>query len=227
MPPAFMAADPDVAALADEELVRLVQETFSKAARCAIVARHYPRMRKLLAQWAKQERLGIDDREDAQQEGVFALLEAVDDYDRDSQTHAECLFRSFLGKFVRSRFLDYVRTQRRRERHLDRSVHVESLKGYVPPPVGTHGTDDPAELAARCEFRVRLDEEVRCLNRPMRRLWKEMELGRPLWAIAETVGLSYYQVRRLHKHMIERLRGRLTDGTDEPRGVSETETTHP
>jgi hypothetical protein len=77
--------------------------------------------------------------------------------------------------------------------------------------------EDPAELAAERELRTRLEEAVPRLDASMRQLWDELDSGHSFRASAATLGVSYYQARRLCKKMLELLRNRLKDGMNEPR----------
>ncbi len=71
--------DLDLAQMADEALVILVQECAFQPAADELVLRYYEQMNKLIATRARRYRLAVD-VQDAQQNGVFAILEAIAGY---------------------------------------------------------------------------------------------------------------------------------------------------
>jgi RNA polymerase sigma factor (sigma-70 family) len=220
MPPPAIATATDVAALTDEELLRLVGEERCAPARSALVERHYPEVCDLVARCGKKHGLAYADQEDARQEVLCALFKALDKFAaRGKRARGEREFRNFLVAFGRGRYVDCVRALRRHESHIDRSVPIEELLERASAAVIEDSWDDPAESAAKEELRARLDAARPQLDMSMRQLWDELESGHSFRASAAALGLSYYQVRRLCKRMIDLLRDRLTDGTDEPRGV--------
>jgi RNA polymerase sigma factor (sigma-70 family) len=224
MPPHVITTASDVAAFTDEELLRLVGEEHCVPARSALVERHYPEVCDLVTRCGKNHSLASADQEDARQEVLCALLKALDEFAAAANAARSAReFRDFLEAFVRGRFANCVRALRRYESHFDRSTPIEELLEQAP--WATTGAADPAELAAKRELCARLDAALPDLDASMRRLWDELESGHSFRGSAAALGLSYFRVRRLCQRMFVQVRDRLTDGTDETRGVSETETT--
>jgi RNA polymerase sigma factor (sigma-70 family) len=223
-----IATAADVVKLTEEELLRLVGETHCVPARNALVERHFWDVCDLLARHGRKFHLGDEDREDARQEVLCALLKGLERFAAASNGAGGGLtMRVFLGAFTQRRFANCVRTFRRQESHVDRSTPVQELLERASPQRIGCGRDDPSELAAKRELRARLDAALPKLDASMRRLWEELASGHSLRACAAALGMSYYQVRRLCKRMIDMLRDQLMDGTDDARGVSETERTRP
>jgi RNA polymerase sigma factor (sigma-70 family) len=219
MPPPVIATVSDVAALTDEELLRLIGESPCVPARRALVERHYHEVCDCLARCGSGTRLGVEDREDVHQEVLTALFKALDKF--AAAAHGAWIareFRDFLETFVRGRFANCVRALRRYESHIDRTTPIEELLEQAPQ--ADTWAADPAELAAKRELCARLDAALPDLDASMQRLWEELESGHSFRTSAATLGLSYFRVRRMYQQMFVRLRYRLTDGTDEPRGVS-------
>jgi RNA polymerase sigma factor (sigma-70 family) len=226
MPPPEIATVSDVSAFTDVELLRLIGESHCVPARNALVARHYGEVCHLLARYGSGTRLGNEDQEDARQEVLCALFKALEKFAAAANTPKGAReFREFLEAFVRGRFANCVRALRRRESHIDRTTPIEELLEQAPH--AANGVADPAELAAQREQCAQLDAALPDLDASMQSLWDELESGHSFRMSAAALGLSYFRVRHMCQQMLVQLRDRLTDGTDEPRGVSETETTRP
>jgi hypothetical protein len=113
MPQQAKQYDLDLAQMADEALVILVQECTFQPAADELVLRYYERMKQLIAVRLRQRWLAAD-VPDAQQNGVFAILEAIADYDtREVAKPSGCSFRTYVSMVVLARLWDYVKHVRR------------------------------------------------------------------------------------------------------------------
>ena len=108
--------DLDLSRMGDEALVILAQECAFRPATDELVLRYYERMNPLIARKARG--LGLTaDLPDAQQNAVFAILEAIAGYDTlEAARPRGCSFRTYLGRVVLARFGDFVRQLRRLRR---------------------------------------------------------------------------------------------------------------
>src|SRR5262249_49167705 len=95
--PAPIHGDWDYAAVPDATLVVLAREIGDRDAVRLLIARNYPWLRGLIGRRARRAGLRREDAEDAQQDVVFALLEAIVAYDvRESAQPGGCSFCTFL-----------------------------------------------------------------------------------------------------------------------------------
>src|SRR5262245_28688317 len=115
MPQQAKQYDLNLAQMADEALVILVQECAFQPATDELVLRYYQRMKPVIAVRLRQRCLAAD-VPDAQQNGVFAILEAIAGYDTREVAKARgCRFRTFVRLVVRARCGDFVKQLRRAE----------------------------------------------------------------------------------------------------------------
>jgi hypothetical protein len=137
--------DLDLAQMADEALVILVQECTFKPAADELVLRYYERMNQLIAVRLRQ-RWFTADVQDAQQNGVFAILEAIAGYDtREVAKPRGCSFCTFVRLVVRARCCDFVKQVRRAEKRCRRLDERRAERG-----------SDPVEVLAQQEEMARL-----------------------------------------------------------------------
>jgi hypothetical protein len=108
--------DLDLSRMADEALVILAQECAFRPATDELLLRCYERMNLLVALKAKRLWLAAD-LPDAQQNAVFAILEAIAGYNTlEAAKPRGCRFRTYLRRVVLARFGDFVRQVRRLQR---------------------------------------------------------------------------------------------------------------
>src|SRR5438034_1803623 len=123
MPPAPKKYDLDLSQIGDEELVVMAKECGYQPATQELLVRFHDWTNRLIAQQAKHTRLTATDVEDAQQNAVFALLEAVTRYDALEMVKPNgCGFRPFLRLVLTARFRDFVKHVRRVERAYENSI---------------------------------------------------------------------------------------------------------
>jgi RNA polymerase sigma factor (sigma-70 family) len=192
--------------MADEALVILAQECAFRPATDELVRRYYERMNPLIARKARC--LGLTaDVPDAQQNAVFAILEAIAGYNTlEAAKPRGCRFRTYLGLVVLARFGDFVRQVRRVQRH---SCRLEDVGERLVAGQGRCPgcpTSDPVEALVRQEAMARLYQALERLDDAMRRLWWELANGKKLPQIAWEQGVSYDRVKRQRRRLLAQLR---------------------
>ncbi len=144
--------DLDLARMGSEELVVLAKECGYYPAWEQLLVRHEGWKRRLVAWLASGHRLGGAEAEDAEQQAVFAMREAIASYDTGQLgLRGGCSFRTHLRRVLTARFQDFLRARRRYERGLDRSTSVEVAADEAAPGGRAAGKDDPALEAQRHE----------------------------------------------------------------------------
>jgi RNA polymerase sigma factor (sigma-70 family) len=201
----------------DEELVALAQSQspWSQAATSTLLERYHGKLRVLIWYHTRKQPLNQCDREDAQQNAVFWLMEAVARYEpRHSATAPNCRFATFLKVVVRSRLRNFLK-------HLWRDQsHYESLARVLPDSLVTGqllakgAATDPARLAEAKEFRATLQRVVAELDPHSRQLFKELAAGASLREAARNLGISYAQIKRWRRKLSTELRRQLADEDD-------------
>jgi RNA polymerase sigma factor (sigma-70 family) len=192
--------DLNLAQMADEALVILVQECAFQPAADELVLRYYQPMNQLIALRVRHRWIAAD-VQDAQQNGVFAILEAIAGYDTlELAKPRGCSFRTFVRMVVTARCGDFVRQVRQvknRYRCLDECR--------------AEGGSDPVEALAQQEETARLHRALERLDEPMRRLWQELANGKTLPQIAREQDISYDRVRRQRQRLLAQLAAALSD----------------
>jgi RNA polymerase sigma factor (sigma-70 family) len=192
--------DLDLAQMADEALVILVQECTFQPAADELVLRYYERMKQVIAVRLRQRWLAAD-VPDAQQNGVFAILEAIARYDTREVAKARgCSFRTFVRLVVRARCCDFVKQVRRAEKRSRRLDECRAEQG-----------SGPVEALVQQEETACLHRALARLDEPMRRLWQELANGKKLPQIAREQDISYDRVKRQRLRLLAQLATALSD----------------
>ena len=203
--------DLDLAQMADEALVILVQECAFQPGADELVLRYYQPMNQLIALLMRHRRIAAD-VQDAQQNSVFAILEAIAGYDtREAVKPRGCSFRTFVRLVVRARFYDFVKQVRREQQHCcplqEAGDSLEDGQGRCPGSPRS----DPVEALARQEAMARLYQALDRLDEALRRLWRELANGKKLPQIAREQGVSYDRVKRQRRRLLAQLFAQLRD----------------
>jgi DNA-directed RNA polymerase specialized sigma24 family protein len=170
--------DLDLSRMGDEALVILAQECAFRPAIDEVLRRYYEPMSHLIALKARCLWLAAD-LPDAQQNAVFAILEAITDYDtREVAKPRGCRFRTYLCMVVTARFGDFVRQVRRVRRHYCRLEEAGEKRASGQGRCPGSRTSDPVEALARREARARLHHALEGLDEALRRLWRELADGK-------------------------------------------------
>jgi RNA polymerase sigma factor (sigma-70 family) len=223
MEPTHKAYDLELSRMGDEELVVLAQECGYHPALNELILRYHEWMNKLIAHKARRTRLSAADVQDAQQNAVFALREAVGRYDTSEYVKVRgCSFRTFLRVVLTSRFQDFVKHCGRRERHIDRSAREVDLlesggstedRRTMRRNGSKDNLNDPAEVVERREALARLDQALGRLGEGARRLWELLATGLRLHAVAKELGVSYDSAKRQRQKLLAGLKSQLREGT--------------
>jgi RNA polymerase sigma factor (sigma-70 family) len=206
--------DLDLERLADEELVVLAQECDYRPAGEALLLRYHAWAGRLAARRAWRSRLQPADAEDARQNAVLSLAEAIRCYDTlQLGLRGGCHFRTFLLRVVSARYLDFLRRLRRP----GRPCHSAAALAEVPVPArggpGSHGWGDPVGTAEGHEAQARLERALGRLDAGARRLWERLAGGTPLRAVARELGVSYDVAKRARRRLLAALAAQLRGGT--------------
>jgi RNA polymerase sigma factor (sigma-70 family) len=207
--------DLDLSHLEDEELVVLAREWGYRPARDELIHRCLGLAKRIVGQHANRWRLQEADRQDAQQDAVLWIVEAIDQY-RTSEhiTPGGCHFRSFLYRVLAARFIDFLRHRDYLRRRFpptavvfllgkcatDGRRHRGSQEGE-----NSNGGEVPAGVEEG-ELRSRLAQELDQVGAVDRLLWDLLAAGTPLKRAALALNLSYDAVKRRRQKLIVHLR---------------------
>jgi RNA polymerase sigma factor (sigma-70 family) len=203
--------------LNDEALVVLAQECGFLPGRQELLVRYYQWMRRRIAIQARLRALTPADCEDAQGEGVSAILEAIACYDT-GQIGKRCgrSFRSFLAAVVEARFRDFTRKlyrQRRRYRTVSFLVETSARPGLQaarqPHAAIMADGECPHQTAVRQEEISCLQATLKELEPAMRRLWDQLACGHSLSEIAGKWRVPYDRVRRRRCKLLTEIGARM------------------
>lgn len=212
--------DLDLAVMDDEALVVLAQECDFAPARDELILRYGSQTDRMIRWLAHCRSQGDADVEDALQNAVFWIVEAVNKYDTNQigKTNG-CSFRSFVFRVVTARFKDFAKHLRRVEGHLDRTTRC-SHEGFQPIDASEQ-PKDPAQIAESRDSMNRLQETLRNLSAESARLWQLLSEGKSLHEIAKLLGKSYDSVKRRRRKLVEQLKLQLKSCRDSAEFVIE------
>jgi RNA polymerase sigma factor (sigma-70 family) len=221
--PPLASARPEAALteLADEQLVALAAKCGHLPARDELIRRSLPLTEWLIRRHAARSGLQEADRQDAQQDAVLWLVEAIGHYRAEEQAKpGGCQFRSFLYRVLAARFIDFLRRRRRLRSHFPQAGAepagpAQGGDGRHPgdragPPGG--GSADPVRGAEEGELRARLLGELARLGGPAHGLWELLAGGASLREVARVLNLSYDAVKRRRRKLFAQLRASLGAG---------------
>jgi RNA polymerase sigma factor (sigma-70 family) len=213
--------DLDLAVMEDEAVVVLAQECEYGPARDELIVRFGSQTGRLIGWLAHCHGFSHADGEDARQNAVFWIMEAINKYDtRQIGKPQGCSFRSFIHRVLVARFKDFAKHLRRVDRHYDRTPRIGTEEPL--PADFDDSQDDPAVLAEAHESMHRLQATLRALDCDALRLWVLLAEGHNLREIAAQLGMSYDAAKRRRRKLIEQLKLRLNSSSasaDRPSGV--------
>src|SRR3954462_1382676 len=171
--------DLDLAVMEDEALVVLAEECEYGPARDELIVRYDSQIDRLIGWLAHSYRLSHADLEDARQNAVFWIIEAIKKYDTEQMGKVRgCSFRSFVHRVLMSRFKDFTKHLRRVECHYDRST--ECAVEEISQADGNDEPEDPAVIAEEKESITRLQVPLSSLDNESSRLWQLLADGTSL-----------------------------------------------
>jgi len=184
--------DLDLDRLTDEELVVLAQECDYRPAGEALLERYHAWAGRLVSRRASRSRLQSADAEDARQNAVLSLAEAIRCYDTlQLGRRGGYQFRAFLVRVVGARYLDFLRRLRRLGQRYKSAA--ELAKALEPAHRGGHAlrdAGDPVGAAERQEEQVRPQQALGHLDAQLCHFW-EWPATHP-WLRASTCRAGHY-----------------------------------
>lgn len=202
--------DLDLAVMEDEALIVLAEECEYGPARDELIVRYDAQIDRLIGWMARSYRLTQADLEDARQNAVFWVVEAISKYDTEQIGKVRgCSFRSFVHRVLMSRFKDFTKHLRRVECRYDRSSDcaVEELSEVD----ANDEPEDPALIVAEKESINLLQQTLSGLDSESGRLWQLLAEGTSLRQIAATLDVSYDSIKRRRRKLIEQLKMQLNE----------------
>ncbi len=212
--------DLDLTKMADDALMVLAAECGFNFAEDELILRFEARKNRQIAVLATGMGLSREDLEDARQEGVLWIKEAIRSYDTNEiGKPGGCGFSTFVHQIVARRFLDFTKHLRREENHYDQSpaatdslaADCENVEGTATghPAAGATGPSDPEAAAQRHEFTAALNQALDELDDIARRILEMRLSGKSLHDVAEELGISYGVVRGQWRKMAALLKSRV------------------
>jgi RNA polymerase sigma factor (sigma-70 family) len=231
MPARTNKYDLDLSKIRDEELVVLAQECGFRPAANELLLRYHQLMGRLIAYQARQTPLTEADVEDAKQNAVFALFEAIAGYHTlEMVKPGGCRFRSFARRVTTRRFWNFVKQIRRLRKRYHCSARAsgdpaaelnqDGSQNYVSH-LRNLQLSDPGDAAARRELLGRLRQVLERLGAKMQVLWQELAAGNKLRQIARQLGISYDAVKRQRRKLLAQLSSELAELAEPERGPFE------
>lgn len=209
--------------LDDTRLAELVVSAQSgcQAAQHELMAMAEKFKNNFVVKLARRNRLTSDVIEDAQQEGVFWVLEAIQCYDAErTEGEAWASLITFVHRVISFRFKDFVRRRRRVERReplissvidIFRLVDERGAQQVVDPELADPKSVDPAQVAELRESTASLNQTLSQLDEHLLRLWRLLASGMRLGPIAEQLGISYEAVRRRRRRLLADVKSHLEE----------------
>src|SRR5262245_9155328 len=218
-PPVPAAYDLDMTKVEDEPLVVMAQECGYRPARDELICRCLRLARQHIGNFASRYSLQEADCQDALQDAVLWILEAIERYrTSESVKPGGCRFRSFVHRVLAARLVDFFR-------HLRQRGHLPLPGGRVVCPApdshrlrdeGDPALDFPAPnpltSMEEAEVQSRLRQELAALGAADRGLWDLLAAGTPLRQVAAARGISYDAVKRHRRKLLAHLRASLGKG---------------
>jgi RNA polymerase sigma factor (sigma-70 family) len=209
----------DMMVMEDEPLVVLATECDFQPARDELIRRYLPLKEQLVRWRTALTALQDADHDDAQQDAILWLLEAIRRYRTDEYIKpGGCHFRSFLHRVLDARCIDFLRRLQHSRNHFP-------LTGGALPASSTssngkhhrHNGPTPGEGADAVQeaqepaLRARLLQQLAQLDGPARRLWDMLAEGVPLRKIAVVLNVSYDTAKRRRRKLLANLRSSLAE----------------
>jgi len=198
----------ELAFLDDERLVILAGQL--PPAAHVLIARHHGWAKRHIARLALAHGLSAPDIEDAQQQTVIVLLQAIAYY-RNSPRVPHGSFARFSRWFLRCRSANLIRGLCRCQRRYDRSAEsMVTLAGGLANARHASLRDNPARLAEWGETLEALRTVPNHLDERERKLWQLLATGSELGQIAVVLRISRRTVGRRRGRLLNKVRDLLS-----------------
>jgi DNA-directed RNA polymerase specialized sigma24 family protein len=199
----------------DEELVDLIQNQHSSAAKEVLTERHLEWSQNWATAFAKRTCLSKEDGDDLRQQVAIWLHDAVAQYDLSQlKLDKPCLFRSFAGLVIGLRFRDFTRGLKRERGHLSLGIDLLALNASeelesrrIYPAYLRHdpADDDPARLLEANEEFLELQHLLAELSPEDRQLCTAAA-KRGLATLANSLHIPYSTAKRYWHQLKSQLR---------------------
>jgi RNA polymerase sigma factor (sigma-70 family) len=200
--------DLNLAVMEDEALIVLAEECEYDPARDELIVRYDAQVERFIGWLAHSYHLAQADLEDARQNAIFWIVEAITKYDLEQIGKAGgCSFRSFVHRVLMSRFKDFTKHLRRVKGRFNRSTN-DAIDDVAQADVDDDASD-PAQIVEEREAANRLQQTLTGLDRQSGQLWRLLAEGMSLRQIAARLDLSYDSVKRRRRKLIEQLKMQL------------------
>jgi RNA polymerase sigma factor (sigma-70 family) len=219
--PSLTLPSAEYAAASDDQLIACARATDDCRALAELIGRYYLWLSAVIRRRARRAGLCREDAEDAQQDTVHALLDAVRDYDLvQCAARRGCSFRTFLGRRAINRFqnalkrLRWLETHRRGEKELVAALEKRSRRSAAvsagpcwlePEPI------DPAQTAQRRELAVQVRQVFATLSPEQQQLWEATAAGTSREELGQQLGVTRRTVHRRQEALSALLGARLKD----------------
>ncbi len=200
--------DLDLLVMEDEALIVLAKECEYEPARDELILRYGSQTERLIGWLGHSHGISHTDVEDARQNAVFWVVEAIKKYDTNQIGKPRgCSFRSFVYRVLVARFKDYAKHLRRVEHHYDRTARCGEDEAFASDI--DCSLKNPATIVENRESMSRLHETLKDLDSESGRIWRLLAEGESLRQIAAQLGVSYDSAKRRRRKLIEHLKLRL------------------
>ena len=194
----------DLTTLSVKELVERVRKHGDSAAEDLLCRRYLPLVKHYVdfpadypPEWRDAQALESDLN--------AAVFEAVRRYDPDNEQH--CSLESYVTQYLKCRRSDYLRNQKRRERHCKRGHEaadiVDARRGEHYPsgrhddvPLVSH--DDPARIVEHDDFLARLDDVAAHLTTMQYDAYRGLQEGESMRQFARRLDITDRQARQVY-----------------------------
>jgi RNA polymerase sigma factor (sigma-70 family) len=204
----------------DTEMLLLMAQSGSRLAENELIERFYGQVKKQIDGLARGKRLLAEDVADAEQNAVFAIDEAIRNYNlHQPEDGRKCSFASYLDTVVEARFVDYWKHLWRKGKRFDTSPAMERPYDRCSPAasrasnlslkekhVCTSALEDPARLVEEHEFWEQWNRAVEQLSPWSRQVYEATVAGKPLDELAQELHTSRRTLKRTKKRLIQELK---------------------
>jgi RNA polymerase sigma factor (sigma-70 family) len=213
--------DLDLSKMGAEELVVLAQECGFRPAADELLLRFHEPVCRVITRKARYTALTVPDIQDAQQNAVFAIFEAIRGYRTSEMVkRGGCKFGTYAQMVATRRFVDFAKRISRRQKRYCLLAHSggDGSEGdhhkYSALPASSflrQRLDDPAEAAARNEALARLRAVLEGSDDEVRALWQDLAAGKSLREIARERAVDYDALKRQWRKLRAGLKRKLGD----------------
>src|SRR5438105_3378519 len=196
----------------DDTLVALAREPADPLDEETVMVRYQDRVERLAARWARWAGLPVSEIPDAKQAALLALVKALRRFDPAKAQNTPC-FSSLLWRFVSAGLTNFVRTVRRRENRLDRTVSMEHLQATLEGgrcdkatwPETSSEENNPVQAADTRDLLCLVASILSGFDVRSQVLWQRLVSGQKEKQIAAEFGVTCRTVKRWRAELVREL----------------------